>query len=168
MPRAAKSRDKRSNVDIFRILSETASRAKKERRASLLASTGVKEFFADGGISIDKKTCRGVECKLCIKACPTNALFWKTGEVGIVEELCVFCGACVLCCIVDDCIKVWRKRPTGAVERFSKPRDFVNLQHSINLRMRHERIKEVFPTTTEYLRYRKKKKQKTRRARAFS
>jgi Na+-translocating ferredoxin:NAD+ oxidoreductase RNF subunit RnfB len=50
--------------------------------------------------------------KLCIKACPTNALFWKAGMVGIIEELCIYCGACVLNCIVDDCIKIVRKDQT--------------------------------------------------------
>ena len=139
-----------SNVDIFNLLSDGKERAKKKRREELLASSGVKEFFAEGNISIDKRTCRGVECKLCIKVCPTNALFWKAGEVGIVDDLCVYCGACVLCCMVDDCIKVERKREDGKVERFSKPKEAVKLEEKINAKKRFDRVRGLFPTAERY------------------
>jgi len=139
-----------SNVDIFSLLSDTAERAKNKRREELLTSLGVKDFFAKGNISIDKRTCWGVECKLCIKACPTNALYWKAGEVGIVEDLCVYCGACVLCCMVDDCIKVERKREDGKVERFSKPKEVVKLGEKINTKKRLERVRDLFPTGERY------------------
>jgi MinD superfamily P-loop ATPase len=85
-------------------------------------------------------------------------LFWKAGEVGIVEELCIYCGACVLSCIVNDCIKIERKRVTGEVEKFSKPRDFTALQNGINVKKRRGKIQEVFPKVEDYLKqYRKKK-----------
>ena len=140
-----------SSSDIFQLLLETAERERKQRREELLAPLGVKEFFVDGNITIDKRTCKGVECKLCIKACPTNALFWKTGEVGITKELCIYCGACVLNCIVDDCIKVSRKRTNGEVETFSTPRGVTLLQNSINAKKRLERVKSIFPTLDDYL-----------------
>ena len=140
-----------SSSDIFQLLLETAERERKQRREELLAPLGVKEFFVDGSITIDKRTCKGVECKLCIKACPTNALFWKTGEVGITKELCIYCGACVLNCIVDDCIKVSRKRTNGEVETFSTPRGVTLLQNSINAKKRLERVKSIFPTLDDYL-----------------
>jgi NAD-dependent dihydropyrimidine dehydrogenase PreA subunit len=139
-----------ASVDIFGLLSIDKDEAKKKRRKELLASTGVKEFFAEGSISINTRTCWGLECKLCIKACPTNALYWKAGEVGIVEDLCVYCGACVLCCMVDDCIKVERKREDGKVERFSKPKEVVKLEDKINTKKRFERVKELFPTAERY------------------
>ena len=139
-----------SNVDIFSLLSDNEEKAKKKRREEFLASSGVKEFFAEGNISINKRTCWGLECKLCIKVCPTNALYWKAGEVAIVEDLCVYCGACVLCCMVDDCIKVERKREDGKVERFSKPKEVVKLEDKINTKKRFERVKEVFPTCEAY------------------
>ncbi len=139
-----------SNVDIFDLLSDDKEKAKKKQREELLASSGVKEFFAEGNIGINKRTCWGVECKLCIKACPTNALYWKAGEVGIVDDLCVYCGACVLSCMVDDCIKVERKREDGKVERFSKPKEVVKLQDKINAKKRFERVSEVFPTCEAY------------------
>ena len=119
-----------SSVDIF----------------ELLSPLGVKEFFPEGRISINKRTCWGVECKLCIEACPTNALYWKAGEVGIIDDLCVYCGACVLCCMVDDCIKVKRKREDGTNESFSKPKEVLKLQEKINSRKRFERVRGIFPT----------------------
>jgi ferredoxin len=148
-----------SNVDIFGLLSDNGEKAKKKRREELLASSGVKEFFAEGNININKRTCWGLECKLCIKACPTNALYWKAGEVGVVEDLCVYCGACVLSCMVDDCIKVARKREDGKVERFGKPKDVVALENRINTRKRFERVKEVFPTVEDYCERYKRGKQ---------
>jgi ferredoxin len=139
-----------SNVDMFDMLTSSGEKAKKKRREELLASTGTKEFFAEGNISVNKRTCWGVECKLCIKACPTNALYWKAGEIGIVEDLCVYCGACVLSCMVDDCIKVARKREEGETERFSKPKDVLTLENRINAKKRFQRVSEVFPTAEAY------------------
>lgn len=137
--------------DIFSLLLENQEKEKRKRREELLAPLGIKEFFVDGNITIDKRTCKGVECKLCIKACPTNALYWQAGEVGITKELCIYCGACVLNCIVDDCIRVSRKRENGEIENFSTPRAYTMLENAINARKRHERVKAIFPTAKEYL-----------------
>jgi ferredoxin len=138
-------------------LAKTGDKERRKRREELLVSLGVKEFFTEGKITIDKRTCKGLECKLCIKACPTSALFWKAGEVGIVEDLCVFCGACVLSCIVDDCIKIVRKRANGELERFSRPSGFITLQYDVNAKKRFESIKDVFPETEDYLKRHKLK-----------
>ncbi|NWG10508.1 hypothetical protein HXY33_01965 [Candidatus Bathyarchaeota archaeon] len=153
MPKKRKTRGSKADsaVDIFQILSESSEKAKKKRRAELLAPLGVEEFFVEGSISLDKRTCKGVECKLCIKACPTNALFWRAGEVDIIEDLCVFCGACVLSCIVDDCIRVERKRADGVIERFSTPRDFTNLQHGISRKKRCGGILDIYRHPKKYL-----------------
>lgn len=148
-----------ANVDIFDLLLDSGKKAKKQQREELLAASGVKEFFAEGNISIDKRTCWGIECKLCIKACPTNALYWKTGEVGVTQDLCVYCGACVLSCMVNDCIKIKRKREDGTVEKFSKLKDVIALENSINAKKRLERVKEVFPTVEAYCERYKRKKQ---------
>jgi ferredoxin len=145
-------------LDKRKLLSDKAEEEKKKLREELLAPLGIEDFFPEGSITINKRTCKGVECKLCIKACPTNALYWKLGEVGITEDLCIYCGACVLSCIVDDCIKIVRKRTTGETESFSKPREFTVLQHSINVKKRCERIQDIFPKAEDYLgRYRKPK-----------
>jgi ferredoxin len=148
-----------SSVDMFHLILDSGKKAKKKQREELLASSGVKEFFAEGSISVDKRTCYGLECKLCIKACPTSALYWKAGEVGIVEELCVYCGACVLSCMVDDCIKITRKREDGKIEKFSKPGDVLKLENGINTKKRFERIREVFPTAENYCERYKREKQ---------
>jgi len=151
MPKKRKKRKEPSTANIFQMLTETMEKEKKKRREEFLAPLGVEEFFVEGKININKRTCEGVECKLCIKACPTNALFWRAGEVGITEELCIYCGACVLSCIVDDCIKITRKRENGEVETFSKPREFMMLQFGINAKKRYERIRDVFPKAEDYL-----------------
>lgn len=143
------------SFDIFSLLSEdTAERAaeeeKKKRREELLAPTGVKELYKDGKISINKFTCVGGQCKYCIKACPTNALYWSSGKVGIIEDLCVYCGACVLICMVDDCIKVERKREDSTTEKFSKAQDVLKLVDRINSKKRVERVASIFPTHESY------------------
>ena len=141
-----------SSLDIFQLLTETTEKEKQKQREELLAPLGIKEFFVDGSIGINNRSCKGVECKLCIETCPTSALYWRAGEVGITEKLCRYCGACVLSCVVDNCIKLVRKRSTGEVERFSKPRDFLILQNDISTKKRFERIQGIFPKIENYLR----------------
>jgi ferredoxin len=114
---------------------------KRKRRKELLEPTGVKELYKDGKISINKFTCVGGQCKLCIKKCPTNALYWGTGEVGIIDDLCVYCGACVVNCMVDNCIKIERTRENGETEKFSKLGDVIKLQEKRNSKKRLERVK---------------------------
>jgi Fe-S-cluster-containing hydrogenase component 2 len=154
MENARKMPGKTSNketMDIYELLLEASEKMRKEKRAELLRSVGVKEFFEDGSIKIDMKTCKGVECKLCIEVCPTNALYWKAGEIGIIEELCVYCTSCVLNCMVDDCIEVKRKRPNGETETFSRPQDVFILLENINSRNRIKAIKMLFPDEETYL-----------------
>jgi len=140
-----------SSSDIFSMLLETSKRDKERKRAELLKPLGIKEFFIEGTIKIDSRVCRGLECKLCIDVCPTSALYWKMGKVEIIEELCIYCGACVLACIVDDCIFVTRKRPTGEIEKFSKPSEVSKLLHNLSGKKRKERVEAVFPNTETYL-----------------
>ena len=79
------SKKKSSGIDIFGMLSEDSEEKKKSQRKELLSSIGVEDFFKEGNISIDKRTCWGIECKLCIDACPSSALFWQAGEVKIIK-----------------------------------------------------------------------------------
>jgi ferredoxin len=147
-----------SSIDIFDMLSDDSEEKKKSQRKELLSSTGVKEFFKEGDINIDTKTCQGIECKLCIDACPTNALFWQSGEVKIIKDLCVYCGACVLCCMVDDCIIIKRKRENGKAEKFSKPKEVIKLEDRINTKKRVERVANLFPSIDRYCeKYQKEK-----------
>ncbi len=140
-----------SGANIYELLLEASEKEKKEKRAELLKSMGVKEYFEEGSIEIDMKTCKGLECNLCVEACPTNALYWKAGEIGIVEDLCVYCAACVFCCVVENCIRVSRKRPKGKVEKFSTPRDVLRLLHNINSGKRCDRLRSIFPTADAYV-----------------
>jgi len=143
-----------SGTNIYELLLEASEKKKKEKRekrAELLKSMGVEEYFEEGSIRIDMKTCKGIECNLCVEACLTNALYWRAGEIGIVEDLCVYCVACVFNCIVDNCIEVTRKRPNGKVEKFSTPRDVLTLLSNIGSGKRSERLKSRFPTAEDYL-----------------
>jgi ferredoxin len=148
-------KDDEQSVNIFDLLSEEAPEEEKEkpksRRAELLEPMGIKDCFEEGSISIDMRTCRGIECNLCVKACPTNALYWKAGEIGIVDDLCIHCTACVANCMVDDCIRVSRKRPDGTTERFSNAKDVLTLQCNINSSKRKARVESLVPTVEEYL-----------------
>jgi len=143
--------DSESSVDIYQLLLEASKRRRREERAQLLQSVGVKEYFEEGSIRIDMRTCKGTECELCIKVCLTNALYWRSGEIGVVEDLCVFCGACVMNCIVDNCIQVTRRRPNGEMERFSTPEDVLTLLHSLNSRKRSKIVRSRFPDEEAYL-----------------
>jgi Fe-S-cluster-containing hydrogenase component 2 len=152
----AKKSDQTSNVDIFRVLVEASKEKEKARRERLLKSIGVKEFFEDGSIKIDMKTCKGVECQFCIKTCPTQALYWKAGEIGITHDLCIHCSSCVLNCMVDNCIEVRRRRQNGTNERFSNPRQVATMLDNLCTRNRMKAIQSVFPDEETYLkRYRK-------------
>ena len=52
--------------------------------------------------------------------------------------------------MVDDCIKIERKREDGKVERFSKPKDVVMLGDKIGGKKRFDRVKAIFPTAETY------------------
>ena len=148
------TKDEKQGVNIFDLLSEEAPKEEekpKSIRAELLVPMGIKDCFEEGSISIDMRTCRGIECNLCVKACPTSALYWKAGEIGIIEDLCIHCTACVANCMVDDCIKVTRKRPDGKTETFSNPKDVLTLQCNINSKKRKNRVESLYPTIEEYL-----------------
>jgi ferredoxin len=143
-----------SGANIYELLleaSEKKKKEKKEKRDELLKSMGVEEYFEEGSVKIDMKTCKGIECNLCVKACPTNALYWETGKIGIVEDLCVYCAACVFNCVVDNCIEVIRKRPNGKIERFSIPRDVLMLLRKIGSGKMSDRVRSRFPTQEDYL-----------------
>jgi ferredoxin len=137
-----------STVNIYDLLSEASE--KKGRRAELLESVGVKECFEEGSIKIDMRTCRGIECNLCVKACPTNALYWKAGEIGIEEDLCIHCTACVLSCCVDDCICVTRKRPSGETESFSTSKDVLKLNRNIISKKKRKAVRSIFVNPEDY------------------
>lgn len=140
------------SIDIFKMLVETEEKRRKSRRAELLAPLKIQDLFEEGGITIDMNKCWGVECKICIDLCPTNALYWRMGKVAVTEELCLHCLACVLNCIVDDCIHVWRLRPDGTREEYSKPRDVLMLVKRLNSKKSVDMTKKRFPTLEAYLR----------------
>jgi Fe-S-cluster-containing hydrogenase component 2 len=145
--------NKESSVNIYDLLSAEVPKKKEEkksRRAELLESVGVEDRFEEGNIDIDMRTCRGIECNLCVKACPTNALYWKAGEIGIEKDLCIHCTACVLNCCVDNCIKVTRKRPDGRTETYSTPKEALEVNRKIAAEKKRERVESLFENPDEY------------------
>jgi NAD-dependent dihydropyrimidine dehydrogenase PreA subunit len=153
-------RDQPSIFDLMNEESEAVDEAEEKRRQreELLEPTGVKDIYKEGKININKFTCVGGQCKACIKVCPTNALYWGTGEVGIIEDLCVYCGACVANCMVDNCIKVERTRENGQTETLGKLSDIIKLQNRNNTKKRLERVK----TNAATLRHHYKEKDETK------
>jgi ferredoxin len=140
-----------SIVNIYDLLSEAPEEKKeRSRRAELLESLGVKECFEEGSIEIDGRTCRGIECNLCVKACPTNALYWKGGNIGIEKDLCIHCTACVLSCCVDDCIRVTRKRPSGETETFSTPKDILKLNRNLISKKKRKAVRSILENPEDY------------------
>ncbi len=128
--------------DIYSLLLGAEEKKKRKLREELLRTVGVgEEYFGEGSVKIDKAVCRGAECKLCIKACPTNALYWDTGEVKVEKDLCVYCAACVLSCVVDNCIRVSRKRRDGEAERFGTAREVLLMIGQQAARRREETTK---------------------------
>ncbi|MCW4018538.1 MAG: 4Fe-4S binding protein [Candidatus Bathyarchaeota archaeon] len=148
-----------SAIDIFDMLSESTPKEdekteapQKNQRQELLETTKYKDkdLYPEGTIAINKYTCVGVQCKLCIEVCPTNALYWTNSGVGVIDDLCLHCDACVLSCMVDDCIKVTRKREDGKIESFSKIKDVIALVNQANAKKRAQRICDVFPSADKY------------------
>ena len=133
------------DIDIFQLLQVASKRKHRQERQALLSELEVHDLFCDGTISINKQTCFGVECKLCIDVCPTHALYWAKGEVGIERQLCVYCMACVFSCIVEDCITITRTRDTGEEEVFSNTKNACALLQEIASNKRIERIQSILP-----------------------
>jgi len=152
----AEKRDEKTSTDIFKALLETSKKQRRAKREQMLKAVGVQEFFEEGGIKIDMKTCKGVECEFCIKVCPTKALYWKAGEIAIIDDLCVYCTSCVLNCMVDGCIEVHRKRNNGTVERFKTPAEVCALSQNTSTEKRIDAVKKLLPDQEAYVqRYRR-------------
>ena len=116
--------------EIYNLLLRAERREKRKIRENLLQSLGVsEEYFEEGSIKLDSFTCRGTECGLCIKVCPMYAFYWNEGKIQIEDDLCIYCGACVLSCIVDNCIIVTRKRKNEKIEKFGTPRQLILLMN---------------------------------------
>ena len=135
-------------MELYGKLLEVDKERKKTIRSKLLHIVNISEdFFKEGKIKIDTFNCRGIECRLCIKVCPTHALYWNQGEVKIENNLCIYCGACVLNCIQDNCITIVRKRKTGEVEQFRTPRQVMLLMSHQMTQRRTNTLKLILTTT---------------------
>jgi ferredoxin len=149
------NKDEEKKSSFFDLLEDVPDEPEEQKpeneRTKLLDSMGVEDRFKDGTISINMRTCRGIECNQCVKACPTNALYWKGGDIGIIDDLCIHCTACVANCMVDDCIKVTRKRADGKDEKFSSAKDVCMLLKKINSKKGVDRVTALYPTVEEYL-----------------
>ncbi|MFH0897110.1 MAG: 4Fe-4S dicluster domain-containing protein [Candidatus Bathyarchaeota archaeon] len=136
--------------EIYEILLESEKIRKKKLRAEFLRAVGVSDqYFEEGNIKIDSSTCKGTECKLCVKACPTNALYWNEGKVKIEKDICIYCSACVLSCMVDNCIVIARKRKSGEIEKFGTPREVALLMDRRIVQRRGETLKSILAELTK-------------------
>lgn len=143
--------DKRRSIDIFGLL-QVKERKHLEEREQVLRSMGITEEYFEGELKIDYSTCDGIECRLCIETCPTKALYWSKGEVKLEEDLCIYCCACVLSCIVDNCIQVKRKRKDDGEENFGTPREIITTCKNVASRKRREIVKrKLLASISSYL-----------------
>ena len=106
-------------------------------------------FFEEGSLRVDMSKCLGVECKLCIKACPTNALYWEEAKVKLEEDLCIHCSACVLNCIVDDCMVLTRRSSDGKRTRFSTPKGAALANNTTSAQKRRKAVSELASALTK-------------------
>ncbi|MEM2921537.1 MAG: hypothetical protein QXF26_04380 [Candidatus Bathyarchaeia archaeon] len=131
------------NIDIYSLLLRAKKRPPRER-AEILRSIGITQLFYDeGDLRIDMSKCVGVECKLCIKACPTSALYWDEAKVKLERDLCIYCSACVLNCIVDNCIILHRRGSDGRTVRFGTPREAAAVNNAIATWKRVRAVSEL-------------------------
>lgn len=130
--------------EIYSLLLGAEKSKRRKFREEVLRAVGVgEEYFEEGIIKINSLTCKGAECKLCIKDCPTNALYWDEGKVKIENDLCIYCGACVLSCIVDNCIQITRKRKSGEVEKIGTPQEVIFSMSRRSVQRRGEALKSI-------------------------
>ena len=87
-----------SEANIYDLLLQASEKEKKEKRAELLKSMGVKEYFEEGSMEIDMRTCKGIECNLCVKTCPTFSIDEEGVKKGKPKITCAKCGKCVDTC----------------------------------------------------------------------
>ena len=139
-------------MDIFSLMVGEEEKRKRALREEVLGALGIPDFFVKGSVSIDMRKCYGRECDMCVRACPTKAIFWRGGELVVQEEICIFCTACVANCMVDGCIRVRRTRPDGRVEEFSSLREAACLQKAIATEKAVGAVEQLFPNTEEFLR----------------
>ena len=138
-------------VDIFALMVREEEKRRRAVREEVLSALGIPEFFSSGSVRIDAGKCYGPQCDLCVKACPTSAIFWREGRLIVQEELCIYCTACVANCMVEGCIRVRRVRPDGRVEEFSSVRDVAALQRAIAGEKATDMVGRLFPSPEEYL-----------------
>lgn len=128
--------------DIYSLLS--GQEKPRINRAEILRSMGIIQlFFEEGSLKIDMSKCLGVECKLCVKACPTNALYWDEAKVKLEEDLCINCSACVLNCIVDNCMILTRRSGDGKTSKFGTPRGAALANNSTASQKRKNVVSEL-------------------------
>ena len=138
--------------DIFGLLVAAQEERRRSLREEVLSSLGIEDRFVKGSIWIDERKCYGPQCDLCVKACPTSAIFWREGRLIVQEEVCIYCTACVLNCMVEDCIHVRRVRPDGRVEEFSSAREVACLHRAVAGEKAVEAVERIFPSPEDYIR----------------
>jgi len=86
-----------------------------------------------------------------VKACPTKAIFWRSGKLIVQDEICIYCTACVANCMVEGCITVRRVRPDGTVEEFSSLGEVATLLRAVAGRKAEDAVERLFPRPGDFL-----------------
>jgi len=132
-----------SPPDIYSLLLK-GQKKPRVNGAEILRSMGITQlYFEEGSLEIDMSKCVGVECKLCVKACPTYALYWDEAKVKLEEDLCIYCSACVFNCIVDNCMVLTRRGGDGKVSKFGTSRGAALVNNSTASQKRKKAMSEL-------------------------
>ena len=135
------------NMYVVDSRKEQEKRSPKKQNALLrhkYLSMAIVDIFLEGYLLIDMKLCKREECsKPCIEVCSTNALHWSKDGMVIFSELCMHCGACVLACEVENCMKITRKRSCGKVETLSSPKQVLTVHRNASTEKRRQRVKSM-------------------------
>lgn len=90
--------DLSANIDVIKVAKESIKKAKEKTKKDFYISVS---FGISGDphirkANINSSKCK--KCKICIKACPHNAINEDNERIKIIEYNCIGCGKCIEVC----------------------------------------------------------------------